>query len=444
MRTIFLMIVAFMLLIPGFAEAENRALIIGVGKYRIENASLPGIEQDVENMVKIAQQIGFTGNQIKVLRDADATLVNIENAINTWLIQGVKPSDRVLIYFSGHGSYIPDENGDEDDETDEVLLPYDTEQTEKGLKNALVDDRFGELLAKIPSKEVFVLIDACHSGSSTKSVDRNRQEYPKFFQYPNMPTPTVRKGSFARKEAVKAVNHVSLTACRDDETAIATSKGSLFTRGILAAIETALSLSQSLNLTTLIEGAARFITQNVSNPSKIHHPTVSGNTTLAQQNLLEEDMAKKLEQLADKADFPISVKTNKQNFKVGELLEVSCQPDRDGYLNVLNINPQDKQIIVLFPNKYHTDNFVKAGTTTTIPAREDKFDLPASPPLGKTLIVVFLTQKPVNAYKEGEGKPDEMFRTFSNASFDSLKGFAPREKKEEKGLGAGKVVIHIE
>jgi len=57
---------------------------------------------------------------------------------------------------------------------------------------------------------------------------------------------------------------------------------------------------------------------------------------------------------------------------------------------------------------------------------------------------VFLTQKPVNAYKEGEGKPDEMFRTFSNASFDSLKGFAPREKKEEKGLGAGKVVIHIE
>jgi len=160
MRTIFLMIVAFMLLIPGFAEAENRALIIGVGKYRIENASLPGIEQDVENMVKIAQQIGFTGNQIKVLRDADATLVNIENAINTWLIQGVKPSDRVLMYFSGHGSYIPDENGDEDDETDEVLLPYDTEQTEKGLKNALVDDRFGELLAKIPSKEVFVLIDA--------------------------------------------------------------------------------------------------------------------------------------------------------------------------------------------------------------------------------------------------------------------------------------------
>ena len=54
---VFLMI---LFLIPNFAEAENRALIIGVGKYRIENASLPGIEQDVENMVKIAQQIGFT------------------------------------------------------------------------------------------------------------------------------------------------------------------------------------------------------------------------------------------------------------------------------------------------------------------------------------------------------------------------------------------------
>lgn len=98
----------------------------------------------------------------------------------------------------------------------------------------------------------------------------------------------------------------------------------------------------------------------------------------------------------------------------------------------------------MFPNKHHADNFVKAGTTITIPAREDKFDIPASPPLGKTLIVVFLTHKPVNAYKEGEGKADELFKTLSNASFDSLKGFAPREKPEEKGLGAGKVVISIE
>jgi len=194
---IYAVLLMILLLIPGFAEAENRALIIGVGKYRIENASLPGIEQDVNNMIKIAQQIGFADNQIKVLRDADATLVNIENGLTTWLIQGVKPSDRVLIYFSGHGSYIPDENGDEDDGTDEVLLPYDTEQTEKGLKNALVDDRFGELLAKIPSKEVFVLIDACHSGSSTKSVDRNRQEYPKFFQYPNIPICRLRQSAKA-------------------------------------------------------------------------------------------------------------------------------------------------------------------------------------------------------------------------------------------------------
>lgn len=444
MKTTFFVLLASMILMTNFAAAENRALIIGVGKYKIETASLPGIGQDVENMVKIAQQIGFSENQIKVLRDENATLGNIENALNTWLIQGVKPSDRVLIYFSGHGSYIPDENGDEEDGTDEVLLPYDTEITSKGLKNVLVDDRFGELLAKIPAKETFIIVDACHSGTSTKVVDRNVQEYPKFFQYPNMPEPSARKGSFAHKEAAKAVNHISLNACRDDETAIATSKGSLFTRGILAAIETALSLSQGLNLSSLIEAAAAFITQNVSNPSKIHHPTVSGNTTLAQQNLLEQDMLTKIEKLADQADYKIAVRTNKQNFKVGELLEITCQPDRDGYLNILNINPQDKQATVLFPNRHHTDNFVKTGTSITIPAREDKFDLPASPPPGKTLIAVFLTQKPVNAYKEGEGKPDELFRTLSDASFNSLKGFSVREKPEEKGLGAGKVVISIE
>lgn len=114
------MIVASVILMTNFAAAENRALIIGVGKYSIENASLPGIGQDVENMVKIARQIGFSENQIKVLRDENATLANIENALTTWLIQGVKPSDRVLIYFSGHASYIPDENGDEDEGTNHL------------------------------------------------------------------------------------------------------------------------------------------------------------------------------------------------------------------------------------------------------------------------------------------------------------------------------------
>ncbi len=133
---------------------------------------LHGIDIDLKLVQKAVQRIGFAPSQIRVLADADAALGGIETALQNWLISGVEANDWALFYFSGHGYQNPDLDGDEaEDGKDEVLLTYKIGIRNQTITQALTDDRLGELLAAIPAREILVLIDACHSGSVTRSTD---------------------------------------------------------------------------------------------------------------------------------------------------------------------------------------------------------------------------------------------------------------------------------
>src|SRR5579871_1848993 len=89
-------------LAASLAGANSRALLIGVGN--VKGYPLPGIDVDLDNMHKVAIILGFKPEDIKTLHDDEATLKNVSEAINGWVLTGVKPDDRVLIYFSGHGT----------------------------------------------------------------------------------------------------------------------------------------------------------------------------------------------------------------------------------------------------------------------------------------------------------------------------------------------------
>src|SRR4029077_12715381 len=86
------------------ALANPRALLIGVGD--VPNNALPAIDLDIDNMKKVAQVMGFRPGDIKVLFDEQATYANVRRALATWVREGVGPDDRVLIYFSGHGTRV--------------------------------------------------------------------------------------------------------------------------------------------------------------------------------------------------------------------------------------------------------------------------------------------------------------------------------------------------
>lgn len=122
-------------------------------------------------------------------------------------IVGVKAGDSLVFCYSGHGSYIRDRNGDEEDKRDETIVPLDYER-----EGEITDDWIRkELIDKIPPKaKLTVIFDACHSGTIADlkynlvpMVDGNKIAY-KF---------TINKLTTATKADVACIS-----GCRDDQT----------------------------------------------------------------------------------------------------------------------------------------------------------------------------------------------------------------------------------
>jgi len=287
-----LLVVLAIAAIGATASAENRALLVGVGKYQVEKASLPGIENDLAEMRRVALQMGFADTQIKVLRDEQATLAGIRSAFADWLKAGVSPGDRALFYYSGHGSYVPDRNGDEVDGVDEVLLPYDTGAVKGDLVNVLVDDELGSLLDGLPTTEVYVILDSCHSGTATRELGGG--EYvARFFKYDGMPVPapvaTATRGMdfFGRGAPATDEDRVVLTAATEQEQALGGKRGGLFTFAVSEIVNHATTNGLAVTPRDIREVSAQLIARVLeAKPALIFHPQLYGSPRLASANVL--------------------------------------------------------------------------------------------------------------------------------------------------------------
>ncbi|MGE4298014.1 MAG: caspase family protein [Desulfovibrionaceae bacterium] len=472
MRRPFSLLSALLLLLPllgppDAALAENRALIVGIGKYAIPSANLPGIEKDIRMMRDVATMLGYKPEQIMVLQDDKATLAGLRQTITQWLVDGVTPDDQVLFYFSGHGSQVADDNGDEADQADEVLVTHDVRHEKGTLTHVYRDDDFGALLASIPAKRAYVLIDACHSGTATRGV--GGKTFPKFLSYPGMPRGKTRGFTEGvRKGVAPPATHVALCAAQDDQQAQASDQGSFFTLGVLEAVKRAANTGEPITMRELLAETTQYIDTSLDNPSIAFRPVLSGASTLMTSNLfvskgegqkpaqLEKGWWEKLEELADGASYAIPVRANKYLFKIGDALSVTCRIRKAGYLNIVNISPGESTPTVLFPNTFHPDNRVQAGQTVSIPDRGDRFALKATPPVGKSLIVALHTDYPLNFHQDGYG--DGLFR---DLSVTSTRGFAvieqaptptkppvaatqPEQPPAPRAYGAGSFVVRIE
>ncbi len=144
--------------------AQDRALLVGIDDYWYLGA-LKGSTQDVKDMQQFLQFVWhYRSDQVRTLIDAQATRENILEAFDNCLIKDSRPGDRVLFYFSGHGYYIPDDNGDESDGYDETLCPVNT----RGMRTMIRDDEINARLQRLRGRKVTVIIDAGHSGSMTE------------------------------------------------------------------------------------------------------------------------------------------------------------------------------------------------------------------------------------------------------------------------------------
>ena len=160
---------------------QKRALLIGISDYGNEReapdkwANISGAN-DVKLLTPLFEEQGFT---VSSLVDAEATHSAIIKALGK-LTKRCKKGDLVYLHFSMHGQPVEDLDGDEEDGWDEALIPVDAQmryqQGEYEGDKHLLDDTLEEYFSKIRSKlgtkgQLYVVLDACHSGTASRGDD---------------------------------------------------------------------------------------------------------------------------------------------------------------------------------------------------------------------------------------------------------------------------------
>jgi hypothetical protein len=69
--------------------------------------------------------------------------------------------------------------------------------------------------------------------------------------------------------------------------------------------------------------------------------------------------------------FKIDAAFNKDVFKEGDEMELRVTPTKDCYITIFNIL-EDEKVIILIPNRYKENNFIKANETFSFPDEGDK------------------------------------------------------------------------
>jgi len=398
-----LLIAALLSGAAGVVQAADKALIIGVGKYANPGSDLPGIDIDVDMARQIASRMGFETQHTRVLRDQEASVQALRQELKQ-LSEQVHPDDRVFIYFSGHGSNTEDKNNDESDGLDETLELHD---------GSFIDDELGEWLAKLKSQNVVVLIDACHSGTATKSLGPNRygmvqgRVKARNLKQASRQTTAVRKDLIIEEVEGQTSQYVAIGAAQDNQYALATAEGSVFTKAMLDSLEEVRRSQTEVSLKALFDRT----TSKVANVTDSFVPNLTGSPQLAQKVIRFADVQSSLDQkilwretvsMVNASLTPLTI-TAPDTLKEGDVFEFEVDVPKSGYLNVVTIGPTDNAT-VLFPNPRVTDNrvdakIIKIPTTGTYRIR-------AQAPFGKTLVAAFLTDQSTDLQKSAIGNRD--------------------------------------
>jgi len=151
----------------------KKALLVGINKYPKADDRLLGCVNDVLAMQGVLTEIfQYATSDLKILLDRDATKQNIVNGLK-WLAEGGAEAAVRVFHYAGHGHSLPDDNEEDEDGTDEALVPYDYEQ-----KRNIIDDELKVIYKSFPAASNLTLImDCCHSGSIQRRSTKKKATY---------------------------------------------------------------------------------------------------------------------------------------------------------------------------------------------------------------------------------------------------------------------------
>ena len=144
-------------------QGRKRALCIGIDQYA--TAPLAGCVADARAWSQALTALGFD-DQIMLL-DQQATRAGILDAL-TQVVTSSRAGDVVVFQYAGHGTTLPDLDGDEAGEDtpdhDEALCPFDFAEGK-----FVIDDDVAEVFRQLPDEvNLTCFIDCCHSGTISR------------------------------------------------------------------------------------------------------------------------------------------------------------------------------------------------------------------------------------------------------------------------------------
>lgn len=150
-----------------YSFGERYALVIGISTYKNPANNLKYAQKDATDFQATLLKYGkFNRENIQLLVNKEASRENIRKSLEGWLKSKLNKNDLVVIFFSGHGTQIPDSDGDEDDGLDECLVPYDFDNED--FSSVITDDTFASWIRNLQSEKVMIIFDNCYSGGAAK------------------------------------------------------------------------------------------------------------------------------------------------------------------------------------------------------------------------------------------------------------------------------------
>jgi hypothetical protein len=146
--------------VPGRIDINKKkyALLIGIN-YTGTSNELYGCINDANSIKDFIINKNFDNIILMTdLTEKKATRNNIINEFKS-LLKLALPGDFIFFFYSGHGSYTLDRNGDENGVYDQLIVPCDL--------NMIIDDELKNIIQNNLKKDVtlFAMFDSCFSGS---------------------------------------------------------------------------------------------------------------------------------------------------------------------------------------------------------------------------------------------------------------------------------------
>jgi hypothetical protein len=141
------------------------AVVVGISRYKTVRSLQFGDKDALAIYDYLLKQVGIPKENIMLLTNEQATLVNVRRTLGTELRRKAGQKDTVIIYFAGHGAPEIDATSPDDDGLEKYLVLHDSDAEDlytTGLPMREVEVIFQRLAAE----RVIFIADTCFSGAT--------------------------------------------------------------------------------------------------------------------------------------------------------------------------------------------------------------------------------------------------------------------------------------